>query len=141
MLNLKLILGFVLILGGGFAGHAQAQTVIKPQNLEPGKFCHVIFQGQTNLYSVRITWAQEHSAGKVAEPPADIRNMQVWLLQPDGTCVSQMSPPGCIYTGMLGLVDDEIVFTFNRNATNEVIGAVLRYRGKLYCNAIEPAKP
>jgi hypothetical protein len=114
----------------------------KPQYFTLGEF-EPRFIEQTNLYSITITWNQElaHQPARPApEPDADIRHMQVWLLQADGTCLPQMMGPGFVYSGIYGVIDDDIVYAFNRNPTNEVVGVVLRYRGKLFCSEIKSAK-
>ena len=142
----KLLLCLALVLSGGLFGFAissQAQ-VSKPQVVSlavPGRFHEVIFYEQTNLYSVAIIWGGQKATEPDRQPDADIRNLQVWLLQPDGTCIPQNTEPGFVWMGKWGMVNDEMIFSFTRYPTNQVAGVVLRYRGKLYCKEIEAAKP
>ncbi|HTB84706.1 MAG TPA: hypothetical protein VK742_13705 [Candidatus Sulfotelmatobacter sp.] len=162
----KLLLGLALILSGGLFGRATANgqfsskprepanealasgathfgaEILKPRSIELAiPSFDVVFWGQTNLYGVRIVWDGQRDNEPIKQPDSSIRNIQVWLLQSDGTCISQIEKPGFCWVGNLGYVHDEMIFAYSRAPTNEVVGMVLRYRGKLYCKDIEPAKP
>ena len=147
-MNPKLLLCLALVLSSGLVGCStitprSAENAIKPREIEFAvpQFNEVIFSAQTNLYEVNIVWGIQDSAKPLKEPDADVSNIRVWLLQPNGTCIPQNVPPGFCWTGHMGtMLDDNMNFSFTRVATNKVVGIVLRYRGKLYCKEIEDAE-
>lgn len=97
---------------------------------------HVLMSEQPTLYSVQLPIGGGSSFEKYPTPDVDSLGLQVWLLRTDGTAIPQQGKPGEVVIGAAGRDNVYMFYTFDKGASNELAGIVVRAKGKLYCEEI-----
>jgi len=97
---------------------------------------HVLMSEQPTLYSVQLPIGGGSSFEKYPAPDVESFGLQVWLLRTDGTAIPQHGKPGEIEIGGAGWDNVYMLYTFDKGASNELAGIVVRAKGKLYCQEI-----
>ncbi|HTV40105.1 MAG TPA: hypothetical protein VMF08_06005 [Candidatus Sulfotelmatobacter sp.] len=62
---------------------------------------------------------------------------QAWLLQADGTVISQARPPQKAGVGNGGWESERLIFQFPRKEADYAVGVAVRIGGNLYCHALK----
>jgi hypothetical protein len=97
---------------------------------------HVLMSEQPTLYSVQLPIGGGSSFEKYPTPDVGSLGLQVWLLRTDGTAIPQHGKPDQVGIGNAGWDNLYMIYTFDKGASSELAGIVVRAKGKLYCQEI-----
>ena len=102
----------------------------------PGGFGSVLMSEQPTVFLVQLPIGGGSSFVKRPPPDVNSLDLQVWLLRKDGTAIPQHDKPTSIGIANAGSDTDYMIYTFEKVASYELAGIVVRVKGKLYCQEI-----